>query len=121
MISSADYWATVFVIVSFAVMVLVSRRTAEQIRRDRESTRHAHTVRLLGDGDRVVLAKTGDPKLPYRVTDKPKGAPSSGRVYGFATLGSALAFSTAKLKDQNIDPKVFDGVPLHHPSLDRRR
>lgn len=121
MISSADYWATVFVIVSFAVMVYVSRRTAEQIRRDRESTRHAHTVRLLGDGQRAVIAKTGDQKLPYRVTDKPNEAPSSGRVYGFATLGSALDYTLALLSDAKVSAAEFGGVPLHHPSLDRRR
>lgn len=123
MISSADYWATVFVIVSFVAMVLVSRRTKQQIQQDRQATRHAHTVSLLGDGERVVLAKVENSPHPYRVTDKPKDRAGSGRVYAFTTLGGALNYAFALLSSAKVpaNPGDFGGVPLHHPSLDRRR
>lgn len=114
MISSADYWATVFVVVSFAAMVIATRRTQRQIQNDRRQTLHAATVRHLGDGDRVVVSVGCSTGLPYRVA-------RGGRVWGcrdYTTL-VALVGLLSSTNSTALDSRAerCGAVALHHPSL----
>lgn len=118
MISSADYWATVFVIVSFAAMVYATRRTQRQIQKDRAASVHAATVRSLGDGRRVVVSVecSGSPR--YRVSIE-------SRVWGFANWAAVVAFldlvaverTGRELDGLEVHAAQAGGVALHHPSL----
>lgn len=113
MISSADYWLSVFGVLSFAVMVLATRRTANDLKRERESRYHNQAKRLLGDGSRLVFSIDNTGTFRHRVSV------GGGKVYGWHTaeaLADWLALVAAGDTEALKRPQFYGGFPLHHPA-----
>ncbi len=113
MISSADYWLSVFGVLSFAVMVLATRRTAKDLKEERERRYHNQAKRLLGEGSRLVLSINNSGAFRHRVSV------GGGKVYGWNTaealadwLNAVAEGDTEALKH----PPFHGGFPLHHPA-----
>lgn len=119
MISSADYWASVLAVALIVVTAYQVRRVNRQVANDRQRTRHAATVRQLGDGVRVVLSLDCAEPHPFRAT-----VGESGRVYGFRTAASMTAWALFLIAnadqldavDLDADAIHRGGVALHHPA-----
>lgn len=113
MISSADYWLSVFGLLSFAVMVLVTRRTANDIKREKESRHRNQAKRLLGEGSRLVLSIDNAGAFRHRVSV------GGGRVYAWHTaeaLADWLELVAAGDTEALKRPQLHGGFPLHHPA-----